>query len=151
MLDIRKRIVAEAHSWEGTPWQHFQCCKQVGVDCAHLIIGIGKAVSVLPEDFQVPYYSPQWFVNTENPTLLVDTLYHFNFRSKPLESQLPGDIIVFRIGKKLCHVGLLLEDDMFIHARASRTQSKVLIVRYCTPWRDKFATLCFAFPGVGDY
>ena len=37
---LRQAIVAEALTWDGTPYVHRQRCRQVGVDCVGLPLGI---------------------------------------------------------------------------------------------------------------
>lgn len=43
----RSAIVAAARSWVGTPFQHQQSLKGVGVDCVGVILGVGRELGVL--------------------------------------------------------------------------------------------------------
>ena len=44
---IRQSIVAEALSWEGTPYHHHGRIKGVGVDCAMILAEVYHAVGLL--------------------------------------------------------------------------------------------------------
>lgn len=149
MSIIREQIVTEALTWEHTPFAHFQCCKGAGVDCAHLIIGVGKAVGILPEDFTVPYYDKYWHVFKLND-LLVSTMRQHHFVEKNPVNMLPGDILTFKINLNTCHTAILLDSNTIIHARSGRLTRKVVRHTLNHSWRHNYLTHCFAYPMVGD-
>lgn len=143
----RDAIVKSAESWIGTPYAHFQCCKGAGVDCAHLIIGVGKDVGIFPEDFKVPYYSPQWLLH-EKAALLVETMQVHNFIEKSIDTRLPGDVLVFEISEILCHTAIFIGEDRAIHAHLTRGNARVREFRLLSIWIDAYLKRCFAFPGL---
>lgn len=53
----RQRIVEEAREWIGTPYVHQGRVKGVGVDCAGLIIGVGKNLGLMDKDFDYIQYT----------------------------------------------------------------------------------------------
>lgn len=53
-----EEIVAEARRWVGTPFRHQGRLRSVGVDCAGLVLGVGKALGLLPEELEYRGYSP---------------------------------------------------------------------------------------------
>lgn len=144
----RAMIVAEALTWVGTPFAHYQCCKGAGVDCAHLIIGVGKSLHIFSPDFKVPYYPPQWHRHKEN-SLLLDTLYENNFSEKSICSMTLGDVVVFKFELNECHIGILAAENMLVHAWNGRITQKIVHTRFPSGWKSKNLKHCFAYPGVG--
>ena len=54
-----ERIVAEARSWVGTPYQHQCSTKGAGTDCLGLVRGVWRAM-LGPEPEVVPPYTADW-------------------------------------------------------------------------------------------
>jgi NlpC/P60 family putative phage cell wall peptidase len=52
-------VVAEARSWVGTPYHHQARVKNVGVDCAGLVIGVARELGMFDVEYQdygrIPY------------------------------------------------------------------------------------------------
>jgi cell wall-associated NlpC family hydrolase len=139
----RDDIVHETYEWVNTPFQHFQCCKGIGVDCAHLVIGIGKSVGLLPRNFVVPFYTAQWQLSF--PTLLLDTLNNSGFRRKPIEEALPGDIYILRFRSIPQHTAIIVNDGCVVHARISQTLRKVVVSRFI---HERILEACYTYPGI---
>lgn len=55
MTVTRAQVIAEARSWVGTPFHHQGRLKGVGVDCAGLLICVGKELGL--SDFDVTGYA----------------------------------------------------------------------------------------------
>jgi hypothetical protein len=55
----RAEVVTAARRWIGTPFQHQQRARTVAVDCAGLIIGVGRELGVWPATFDVIGYPAQ--------------------------------------------------------------------------------------------
>lgn len=146
-LPVRQAIVKEAWSWVGTPFAHFQCCKGAGVDCAHLIIGVGKAVGIFPPDFQVPYYSAQWVLDRK-ATLLLDTLARTGFLEKPVAERAPGDVLVFEVGALECHAGIFMGDSEMVHAHRARVNGRVKRFVLKGPWMGAYLKRAYTYPGI---
>lgn len=55
----RLAVTAEARRWIGTPYQHQARCFGVGVDCAGLIVEVGRALGLVDFDYtdygQIPH------------------------------------------------------------------------------------------------
>lgn len=146
-VSLRQKVVQEARSWQGTPFAHFQCCKGAGVDCAHLVIGVGKAVGIFPQDFSVPYYSPQWVLDLK-ARLLLDTLSTLGFTEKPPEARLPGDVLVFEVGALECHVGIFVGHNEMVHAHHTRVNAGVRRFILKGHWSGVYLKRAFVYPGV---
>lgn len=116
----RTKLVAQARSWLGTPYQHQAACKGAGCDCLGLILGLWRELhGALPQG--VPSYSPDWR-ETERDEVLWNALS--SACSPAVQSVQPGQILLFRMrsGSVAKHLGLVSEVNRatktvrFIHA-----------------------------------
>lgn len=144
-MEMRDSLVKEALEWELTPYVPKQCCKHFGVDCINFIYGVYENAThiKLPP---MPYYSTQWHLH-QRDELLVRTLSEFGCLEKSLAYVLPGDILIFQIGKVGSHTGIFLPNNEFMHASCPFPH-KVVRRPYTRGWRDRYAKRAFAFPGV---
>ena len=144
----RKKICEEAKSWLGTPWQHQACLKHVGVDCAMLVAGVAKNVGLIDkEKFKaIPNYPKDWHIHRDIP-MLTDLMKYFGCKKKSLESLLPGDIVVFKIGRVPSHLGIYLEDNYFIHALYGAGKKEVVMNSLSADWIKRLVDV-YSLPGV---
>lgn len=108
----RAAIVAEAHSWLRTPYVHCANVKGAGVDCAMLLVEIGKAVGRVPADFDPRPYEPEWYLHRSEERYMAG-LDRFMHR---VSVGRPGDVQLFRFGRCAAHGGLIVSDELMIHA-----------------------------------
>ncbi|MEM8749421.1 MAG: NlpC/P60 family protein [Pseudomonadota bacterium] len=141
--NARARVIDEARSWLGTPYQHQASLKLVGADCLGLVRGVWRAIEG-EEPEGVPAYSSSWSESGSAERLL--DVGHSHFHAIDLEGALPADVLVFRMrrGRIAKHVGILTDNARFIHAYdpASVVESEL------TPWWKKLIAGAFSFPSV---
>jgi cell wall-associated NlpC family hydrolase len=101
MSAMRDQIVAEARSWLGTPWVHQHRTKGVATDCAGLVIGVARALGLVPPDFDVNGYGRQ------PDGSLLGVCDRFMRRTSWAEAQ-PGDVLVVAISGDPQHMGILV-------------------------------------------
>src|ERR1700691_1077881 len=68
----RRRFIAEAFSWVGTP---FRDCADVkgpngAVDCAMLLVRCAVDAGMIPADFDPRPYQPQWLLHRDEERVL---------------------------------------------------------------------------------
>lgn len=56
--ELQRAVVAEARAWIGTPFVHQHRVRGMAVDCAGLVIGVSRALGLVPQDFDVTGYAP---------------------------------------------------------------------------------------------
>lgn len=142
-MTYRTEVIDEARTYLDVPWRH-QGRTRFGIDCAGLIVLIGRKFSLLPSDYDVAGYSrrPNEF----------DFIKAFrdNMDERPLFEAQPGDAVTFIDGPYPCHVGILtIKYDVlhFVHAYAGCR--KTIEQPYTGEWQRK-ATHCFAYRGIRD-
>lgn len=87
-MSIRDEIVAEARTWIDTPFQHQARVKGLGVDCAGVVIEVGKALGLLD-------YTEQGYARQPNPERMGSLLEEHLVRIDK-EDVMPGDIYWMR-------------------------------------------------------
>lgn len=136
MSATREDIVREAMTWLGTPFHDHSGIKGAGVDCAHLIIRVYAAVGLI-EDFN-PQYKPQWFQHKKEP-LFIQALEAHGAKSVPVESALPGDVLMYRFGYHAAHGSIVEDANTIIHAykpvgHVCRGSRRELAPRFDSAW-----------------
>ena len=143
----RKRIVAIAQAWLGTPYRHQASCKGVGCDCLGLVRGVWREI-LGPEPERTPAYTPDWAEATGEERLL-GAAHRLMHRVRQ-EQALAGDILLFRMIERgpAKHVGILVSDGLdqgrVIHAYSGHG---VCETRLTQPWHRRLAGV-FSFPGL---
>lgn len=97
----RMDIVAEARSWIGTPFHHQARLKGVGVDCAGLVIGVARALGLVPASFDVTSYER----SPDGVSLLSYCEEHMQRIGR--DEMAPGDVVVIRWRQHPQHLGIL--------------------------------------------
>jgi NlpC/P60 family putative phage cell wall peptidase len=143
---IRQQIVTEARSWIGTPFRHQARLKGVGVDCAGLLIGVARALELVPDWFDVTGYA-----RLSDGQSLIDTSETHMTRIDR-ETMQPGDVIVIRWGKWPQHFAILGDycygGLSMIHAYCTPDgKGKVMEHRLAPHLLDRLVAV-YAMPGV---
>lgn len=109
-------LLNEATTWVGTPFLQNGTLKQVGVSCHYLVTEILFACGI--PRVEVPQGSARWG-STENPYSPLDEGFSqadgCSQVGLDLDQLMPGDVLGFRIGNKIHHVGLVVDPGNFIH------------------------------------
>jgi NlpC/P60 family putative phage cell wall peptidase len=137
------RIVVEARSWVGTPYQHQCSTRGAGTDCLGLVRGVWRAV-LGPEPETVPPYTDDWAEPAGQEVLLSAALRCL--RPKALDAAAPGDVLLFRMTDRAIAKHLGIQSDLnparFIHAY---TGHGVIECPLSQPW-DRRIVARFAYP-----
>lgn len=144
----RLEICEEAITWMGTPWQHQACVKNVAVDCAMFVAGVALNVGLTTKEElkKVPNYPKDWHLHKDEPILL-DIMKSFGCKKKKKELLRPGDIVVFKIGRVPSHLGIMLENNIFIHALYGAGKKEVVMNSLSGKWVERFQEV-YNFPRV---
>jgi len=110
----RAAFVAEAQSWLGTPFrdQGDVRGKNGAVDCAMLLVRCAVDTGLVPPLDPRPY-PPQWHLHRDEERFLAIVS---GFGREVQRAPLPGDVIVWRVGRCFAHGGIVIENNQVIHA-----------------------------------
>lgn len=114
MNELQERILKEANSWIGTPWREGGSCakgKSGGVDCSRFVLSV-FAASGLCDQFTLPVVPGIYCMERKNRSLILDFLCGHPELCQEITGDdfLPCDVITFREGMVVHHVGLVVED-----------------------------------------
>jgi cell wall-associated NlpC family hydrolase len=131
--ETRAAIVAEALTWEGTPYMSHARLKGVGVDCALLPASVYEAVGIIPTIN--PTYTADWMMHRDEEQFLSFVLPHA--REIPEADLQPGDLVIWKFGRTFSHSAIVIDYPTVLHAvirggaviRADMTQDVDLIDR----------------------
>lgn len=144
------QICAEALTWVGTPFHNHACVKGIGVDCAMLLVGIARNLSLVAPDWTPDFYPPQWHLH-QNEERYCAILESQGAMQRPLGTQQPGHILLFRwrATQPASHAAIAMPDEMIIHAFMARNPRDAR-VRH-EPFSAYYArhlAYVYAWPGV---
>ena len=108
----RAAIVAEAISWERTPYHPHARVKGVGVDCAMLPALVFEATGHCPE--VNPEYSEQWMNHRDEELYLAEIRKWA--REIDREQLGSGDLVVWKFGRVYSHSAIVIDPPIVIHA-----------------------------------
>lgn len=108
------KVVEEALSWVGTPYQSCAAVKGVGVDCGQLLIRCAEDSGYIPKGtIHTGAYSNEWHLHrSEEKYLSFIEKYCDKVEGTPKS----GDFIVYKFGRCVSHGAIVLEWPRVIHA-----------------------------------
>lgn len=136
------RIICEAWEWIGTPYHHQARLKKVGVDCAQLVLGVAENVLLPKNEINIDVYSPEWHLHNKEEKMC-EMIEKFKCERIPVEERTPGDILTFKFGRVQSHMGILVNDNQFIHARVDI--GKVVLNQLTGEWIERLGRV-YKFP-----
>lgn len=105
--DMRSAIIAEALTWERTPFHDDARIKGVGVDCAQFVAGVYLAVGAVPA-FVTPRYSAQWFLHQKGERL-IDFVEAVGGREIEESQAGPGDLVLYKLARAYAHAAIIID------------------------------------------
>lgn len=110
----RQKVLDEAKSWLGTPFEHMQRCKGAGVDCGQFLLGVFHNTGCIP--YVKPDYYPKDFHLHQDREWYKEMVEEF---AEPLPLgtlPLPADVVLFRVGRLYSHGAIVVLWPKIIHS-----------------------------------
>jgi cell wall-associated NlpC family hydrolase len=108
----RETVIAEANRWLGTSFHDEARVMGAGVDCGQLLIAVYGACGYMPADYPVEHYPADFAMHRDREWYL-GIVKEF---AKPIETPLPGDVVLFKLGRLYSHGGIVVDWPETIHA-----------------------------------
>jgi cell wall-associated NlpC family hydrolase len=102
----RAAIVAEAKTWQGTPYAEHVHIKGVGTDCGQILYAVYRACGLLPEVKLPNDYSIQVHKHRAS-TEYVEFVDRY-FRDIPESEVKPGDLVLYKLGLAYAHGAIIV-------------------------------------------
>lgn len=110
---LRQKVLAEAETWIGTPYEHMQRCKGAGADCGQFPLGVYYNAGIIPY-VTTEYYPKDFHLHRDREWYkeLVE-----RFADEISESVLlPADFVLYREGRVFSHGGIVVSWPRIIHS-----------------------------------
>lgn len=107
----RDAVTACALTWLKTPYHHHARVKGAGVDCAQLLIAVYSGCGLIPA-IDVGFYNHDWHMHRSEEKYLG----WVNRYARPVETPLPGDVVLYRFGRCISHGAIVIEWPRIVHA-----------------------------------
>ncbi len=118
-------LLACAQEWMGTPFRPFSHVQGMGVDCVWLAAGLYLETGHLAAFKPGPYTMDG---GQHNALGMVIAWLEQNSRFQKAEAPLEvGDLLCFRMGRSVHHVGVVLTERTFLHVCEGYTVSEARI------------------------
>jgi cell wall-associated NlpC family hydrolase len=145
-MSTRPDVVRVARSYLGTPYAHMGRKPGVGLDCAGVLICVGRDLGLVPPDFDVPAYSP----NPDGHSLIDWCEQHLGPRVAQ-EALEPGIALIVKAQVHPQHLGILGDYAhgglSIIHSALNAQPPRVIETRLMFSRTMQFVA-AFALPGV---
>jgi|SRR5271157_811882 len=116
--EMRSRIVGEVWKWRGTPYCDHAGLINCGCDCAFLLLRPAQALGLAPQDFVVPPYSSQQWLNAKCQTdrlklriedrTFIDIVKRLTKREIAESEAKAGDIVIYKVAASWTHGAWIL-------------------------------------------
>jgi len=102
------------------PYQHRGITRN-GCDCTGLIIGALRELGYL-KNYELRNYSPDWNLHSKADNYIVEEVSRFADKITQPDA---GDLILFYFGRCVAHIGVMIENGLFIHCHRKRGECAV--------------------------
>lgn len=144
----RRDVIETARSLIGTPFWHQRRDPGVAIDCVGVVAKTAHALGISQYDFTAYPRVPDFYAFQSH--------FDQNMRKKRIEDIVPGDVVIFKQRKFVCHCGIIANSRhvstlSLIHAYKPR--EAVVEEQYSDSEWDKPGRLVAAYEyiGLGDY
>ncbi len=109
----------EALEWIGTPYHPRARIKGVGVDCGMILAEVYERAGIIPHLEVRSYVGDEHIHSPEEEYLRIVLQFSHEI---PAGSQKPGDVLLWKFGRRLSHSAIVIEWPRVVHAtRLERT------------------------------
>jgi cell wall-associated NlpC family hydrolase len=109
----RHRVVAEALSWQKTPYLHEARLKDIGCDCITLLAGVFENAGLIAR-VPIEHYPQDWMHHRDAERYMEGLM---QYAGEIARSPQPGDIALWKFGRCYSHGAIVIEWPLVLHAR----------------------------------
>ena len=135
-MTTRIQVADAARSWIGTPYHHHARRKGAGVDCGMLIIASFVEAGAVP-DFDPGFYTRDWHLHRGEEKYLGFVEAHLFLVQEAecltkLDPLLPGQVLVWKVGRTYSHGAMVTSPNTFVHASHPSKTTEEIVMRGCS-------------------
>ena len=139
---INPVLLAAAQRWLGTPFREYAHICGAGVDCVQPAAALLEEAG-LATGLEFPPYSVDFGDYADSSPVLAWFKARPEWTAVPAEDIAPGDVLLFRVGRVVNHVGVALGGQRFCHCLRGHG---VLISRLDDPTYARRFAIAFSPP-----
>lgn len=146
-IEQRAAVVAEALTWQKTPYHHHGRVKGAGVDCAQFPAAVYEAAGLM--DHVNPEYVHDWHMH-RSEELYLQWADRVGATEIPVERAGPGDFLIWKFGRTFSHGAIVIDPPLIIHATAV---AEMVTLDHWTSDEELSSRPCRAFtfwPGASE-
>ena len=144
-MNTRQKIVETARGYIDTPFAHMQRKPGLGIDCAGVLVCVARALQLVPQDFDVPDYTP-----VPDGRSMLEWCNKYMRAVSRMDMQ-AGDAIVVITDKHPQHLAILGDyrhgGFSIIHAANTASPPRVIETRLLFSRSQRFVA-AYSLPGV---
>lgn len=116
-MTIQEQIATIAREWADAKVRYkHRGLTRLGCDCSGLLIGVIRELGYLKK-FVYPLYPLDWNLHGFKHKHNYITEYISRYAHQvEKENRQPGDILLFKYKKVICHTGIYVGDGLFVHS-----------------------------------
>lgn len=99
----RDAVIAEALTWQGTPYHHMARLKGIGCDCLTYLAGVFENCGLI-DHIEIPFYPMDWALHRDAERYFDGLLKY----TCPVETPQPGDIALWKFGRCYSHGAIVI-------------------------------------------
>jgi len=133
--ELRTQLSDTVRLWKnlGVRYEHRGASRN-GCDCTGLIIGALREMGYL-KNYKLRSYPPDWNLHAKADNYIVDELSKFGDEIAKPDI---GDLVLFYFGRCVAHVGVIIENNLFVHCH--RKSKKVVVSSlYSSQWTRRIS------------
>jgi len=130
-MEERRRVVAEAMTWVGTPYRVAANVKGAGIDCAMILIEVYAAAGIIEWRDPRPY-PPDYYLHNKSPRYLNEVGMHA--REIKREELNIGDTVLFKFGHAPAHSGIIIDMNGLTMVHSYKGRGCIVDDLEKTPW-----------------
>lgn len=112
--ELRTQLCNIVKTWKDIKVQYeHRGTTRNGCDCTGLVIGALREMGYL-KNYKLRIYPPDWNLNAGADDYITEEVR--KFADQIIKPDI-GDLVLFRIGRCVAHVGVVIEDVLFVHCR----------------------------------
>lgn len=106
-----------------------------GCDCTGLIIGALRELGYL-RNYKLRNYPPDWNLHAKADDYIIEEVSKV---ADEITKPDIGDLVLFHIGRCVAHVGVIIEDGLFVHCH-KKSKRCIISSLWNSPWTKRISS-----------
>ena len=134
--ELRTQLCNAVKSWRDSrvPYEHRGTTRN-GCDCTGMIIGALRELGFL-KNYKLRSYPPDWNLHAKADNYIVEEVSKM---ADEITRPSMGDLTLFYFGRCVAHIGVIIENDLFVHCNKSSRKCRASSL-WNSPWTGRISS-----------